>query len=183
MAEKLSGDFRRFMDKSFLGAWDLEETGDTVLTIDHVERNDVQNDRGTEKKMALHFKEKGYKPMICNTTNAKAISKAYGSTKVEDWEQKKIALYKATISAFGQTTECIRVREYPPKTDDIYCEVCGNMIEDHGKFKAKVIANNALSKFGKYMCFDCATEYAELQEEKRKADAETEAPNERDEAD
>ena len=183
MAEKLSGDFRRFMDKSFLGAWDLEETGDTVLTIDHVERNDVQNDRGTEKKMALHFKEKGYKPMICNTTNAKAISKAYGSTKVEDWEQKKIALYKATISAFGQTTECIRIRDFRPKTDDIYCDVCGELITDRGKMTAKVIANRALSRFNKYMCYDCATLAAEEENNKRKADAETEAPDERDEAD
>ena len=160
MSERLQGDFRKFMDKSFLGAWDLNETGDTILTIDHVEKNDVQNEKGKEKKMALHFKERGYKPMICNTTNAKAISKAYGSTKVQDWENKKIALYKATISAFGQTTECVRVREYPPKTDEIYCEECGELVKDvtvDGKtFKAKAIANNALTKFGRYLCYDCA---------------------------
>lgn len=165
MSEKLTGDFRKFMDKSFLGAWDLNEGKDTVLTIDHVERNEVKNDRGTEKKMTIHFVEDGYKPMICNTTNAKAISKAHGSTKVEDWEKKKISLYKATISAFGQTTECIRVRDYAPKTDEIYCEVCGELITDvtvDGKtHKAKVIANRALSKFGKYMCYDCATAAAE----------------------
>jgi uncharacterized protein YlaI len=161
MSEKLTGDFRKFMDKSFLGAWDLNDKDDTVLTIDHVERNEVKNDRGTEKKMTIHFVEQGYKPMICNTTNAKAISKAHGSTKVEDWEKKKIALYKATINAFGQTTECIRVREYAPKTDEIYCEVCGELITDvtvDGKtHKAKVIANRSLSKFGKYMCYDCAS--------------------------
>ena len=174
MTDRLKGDFRKFMDKSFLGAWDLDDNKETVLTIDHVEKNDVQNEKGREKKMALHFKETGYKPMICNTTNAKAISKAYGSPKVEDWENKKVALYKATISAFGQTTECVRIREYPPKTDEIFCEVCGNLIEDHGKFKAKVIANNALSKFGKYMCYDCATEFSEEKENKSKSDAETE---------
>ena len=161
MSEKLTGDFRKFMDKSFLGAWDLDEGKDTVLTIDHVERNEVKNDRGTEKKMTIHFVENGYKPMICNTTNAKAISKAHGSTNVEDWEKKKISLYKATISAFGQTTECIRVRDYAPKTDEIYCEVCGELVTDvtvDGKtHKAKVIANRALSKFGKYMCYDCAS--------------------------
>ena len=173
MTERLQGDFRKFMDKSFLGSWDVPDGSDLVLTIDHVSRDDVQNEKGREKKMALHFKERDYKPMICNTTNAKAISKAYGSTKVEDWENKKIGIYKATISAFGQQQECLRVRDYPPKSDDIYCDVCGNLITDHGKFKAKVIANNALSKFGRYMCYDCATEYAELQEEKRKADAET----------
>lgn len=169
MSEKLTGDFRKFMDKSFLGAWDLDDGKDTVLTIDHVQRDEVKNDRGTEKKMTLHFVEQGYKPMICNTTNAKAISQAHGSTKVEDWEKKKIALYKATINAFGQTTECIRVREYAPKTDEIYCEVCGELITDvtvDGKtYKAKAIANNALTKFGKYMCYDCAAAAKSEQEE------------------
>jgi hypothetical protein len=164
MAEKLKGDFRKFMDKSFLGAWDVPDGSDLVLTIDHVSRDDVQNEKGREKKMALHFKERDYKPMICNTTNAKAISKAYGSTKVEDWENKKIGIYKATISAFGQTTECLRVREYPPKSDEIYCEECGELITDHDKYKAKAIANNALTKFGKYLCWDCAHAAAEEQE-------------------
>lgn len=163
MAEKLKGDFRKFMDKSFLGAWDVPDGSDLVLTIDHVSRDDVQNEKGREKKMALHFKERDFKPMICNTTNAKAISKAYGSTKVEDWENKKIGIYKATISAFGQTTECLRVRDYAPKSDEIYCEVCGELITDHEQFEAKVIANRALTKFGKYMCFNCAHEAAELE--------------------
>ena len=170
MSERLSGDFRKFMDKSFLGAWDVPDGGDLVLTIDHVSKDDVQNEKGKEKKMALHFKERDYKPMICNTTNAKAISKAYGSTRVEDWENKKIGIYKATISAFGQTTECLRVRDYPPKTDDIYCEDCGVLIADvtvDGKtHKAKAIANNALTKFGRYLCYDCAVKAkAELEAE------------------
>ena len=169
MTEKLTGDFRKFMDKSFLGAWDLNDGKDTILTIDHVQRDEVKNDRGTERKMTLHFVESGYKPMICNTTNAKAISKAHGSTKVEDWEKKKIALYKATINAFGQTTECIRVREYAPKTEELYCEICGELITDQvidGKvLKAKVIANRAMSRFNKYMCYDCATDAAEQEAE------------------
>ena len=117
MGERLKGDFRKFMDKSFLGAWDVPDNSDLVLTGDDAARDEVQNDRGREKKLTIHFKE-DYKPMICNTTNAKAISKAYNSTRVEDWENKKIAIYKATISAFGQTTECLRVREYPPRVEE-----------------------------------------------------------------
>lgn len=158
MAERLKGDFRKFMDKNFLGAWDVPDNSDLVLTVDYAARDEVQNDRGREKKLTIHFKE-DYKPMICNTTNAKAISKAYNSTKVEDWENKKIAIYKATISAFGQTTECLRVREYPPKVEEYVCEECGQIIADtliNGKtFRAKAIANNALTKFGRYLCYDC----------------------------
>ena len=159
MSERLSGDFRKFMDKSFLGSWDVPDGKDLILTIDHAARDDVKNEKGQEKKLTLHFKETGYKPMICNTTNAKAISKAYNSTKVEDWENKKIAIYKATISAFGSTQECLRIRDYAPKTDELYCEVCGELITDQvyeGKrYKAKAIANNAITKFNKAICFDC----------------------------
>lgn len=158
MGERLKGDFRKFMDKSFLGAWDVPDNSDLVLTVDYAARDEVQNDRGREKKLTIHFKE-DYKPMICNTTNAKAISKAYNSTRVEDWENKKIAIYKATISAFGQTTECLRVREYPPRVEEYVCEECGKIIADtliNGKtFRAKAIANNALTKFGRYLCYDC----------------------------
>ena len=149
MSEKLSGDFRKFMDKSFLGAWDLPDEKDLILTIDYVARDEVQNEKGKDKKMALHFKERDYKPMICNKTNAEAISKAYGSRDVSDWENKK----------FGQTTECLRVRDYPPKSDELFCEVCGELITDAvyegKKYRAKAIANNALTKFNKAMCFDC----------------------------
>lgn len=168
MTEKLSGDFRKFMDKSFLGSWDVPDGGDLVLTIDYVSKDDVQNEKGREKKMALHFKERDYKPMICNTTNAKAISKAYNSTRVENWENKKISIYKATISAFGATQECLRVRDYAPKTDEYFCEDCGELVTDHDRFKAKAIANNAFTKFGRYLCFNCA------QKAKRGAEANAE---------
>lgn len=160
MSERLSGDFRKFMDKSFLGSWDVPETGDLILTIDHAERNEVKNDRGSEKKLVLHWRERDYKPMILNTTNAKAISKAYGTTKVDDWEGKPIAIYKATISAFGSTTECLRVREYPPKVETLICEDCGDEIVDQiidGKrYKAKVIAERAVSLYGRKLCYVCA---------------------------
>jgi hypothetical protein len=159
MSERLTGDFRKFMDKSFLGAWDVPETGDLILTIDHVSVDEVQNQQGKEKKMTLHFKERGYKPMVCNITNATMIGEVYHSNKVEDWEGKKIALYVAQVNGFGKLTDALRVRPYPPKADILVCEDCGADIEDvtvDGKtYRAKSIANNALTKVGRYLCYDC----------------------------
>ena len=158
MSERLKGDFRKYMDKSFLGAWDIPDDSDLILTIAYAARDEVQNDRGREKKLTIHFKE-DYKPMICNTTNANAISKAYNSKRVEDWENKKISIYKAIISAFGNETECLRIREYPPKVEEYICEDCGEVITDRilkGKtYRGKAIANNALTKFGRYLCYEC----------------------------
>ena len=156
MSDRLKGDFRKFMDKSFLGSWDVPDGGDLILTIDHVSRDDVQNEKGREKKMTLHFKERDYKPMICNTTNAKAISKAHGSTKVEDWENKRISIYKATISAFGQTQECLRVRDYPPRVTEEFCDECGQKITAHGDYTVNKIAVMTESKYGRKLCWDCA---------------------------
>ena len=167
MSEKLSGDFRKFMDKSFLGSWDVPDGGDLVLTIDYVARDEVQNDRGKEKKLTLHFEERGYKPMICNTTNAKAISKAHGSTKVEDWSGKRISIYKATISAFGQTQECLRVREYPPRESEAFCEECGQAIKPvqagNEKYSVNKIVEMSKAKYHRKLCWDCALKAKEAE--------------------
>ena len=167
MSDKLKGDFRKYMDKNYLGAWDIPKGGDLVLTIDHCEQNDVKSERGSEKKLTLHFLERDYKPMILNATNAKRITEAYGSSEVEDWEHKKIAIYTEKVTAFGGTTDALRIRPYPPKSEEFYCEECGELIKDKtvgGKtYSAKVIANNALSKYGKYLCYDCGIKAKEAE--------------------
>lgn len=155
MSKKLTGDFRKFMDKNFIGSWDIPDDNDLILTIDHAEQEEVKNDRGTETKLTVHFVE-DYKPMICNTTNSQAISKVAGSTKVERWENCKIALYTERVKAFGTVTDAVRVRDYAPKTDEIICTDCGSVIEGSGKYSAKVIAERAKSKYGTYLCMDCA---------------------------
>lgn len=156
MGEKLKGDFRRFMDKNYLGSWDVPDDGDLILTIDHAEQNDVKNDRGSEKKLVLHWKEKDYKPMILNTTNAKNISAAYKTTKVDEWEGHKVAIYREEITAFGSKQECLRIRNYPPKVDEYICADCGLPITDHDGVKAKVIANRAITRWEVPLCYDCA---------------------------
>ena len=160
MSEKLSGDFRKYMNKNFLGSWDVPEGKDLVITIDHCEQNEVKSERGTEIKMTLHFVESGFKPMILNTTNATTISEVVGSKDVAKWERKKIALYTEKVRAFGGTTDALRVRPYTPKEEKLVCEECGAIIEDKvidGKtYKGRVIAENAKTKFGKYLCYECA---------------------------
>ena len=54
--------------------------------------------------------------MICNKTNAKAIAKATGSPFIEDWKGKQIALYIASVRAFGETVDGLRVRPTTVKT-------------------------------------------------------------------
>lgn len=163
MANRLTGDFRKFMDKNYLGSWDVPDGEDLVLTIDHCEQNDVQNERGSEKKLVLHFKESGYKPMILNTVNSEAISEAYGSKRVEDWEGKQISIHTERVKAFGSMKDALRIRPYKPKVVEAYCEECGHKIVRKGEYSVNKIVELSQAKYGKKLCWDCATKQKEVE--------------------
>ena len=154
MAE-LTGDYRKFMDKNYLGSWDVPDGEDLVLTVDKAARDDVKNERGSEKKLTLHFVE-DYKPMILNATNSKAISEAVGSTKVEDWSGKRVAIYTTKVTAFGGTTDALRIRNYPPRETKTFCDNCGCEIEAHGSYSVNKIVTMSKAKYGQALCWECA---------------------------
>lgn len=160
---ELKGDYRKFMDKNYLGSWDVPDDGDLILTIERAARDDVKNERGSERKLTIHFVE-DYKPMILNATNSKAITAAYGSPKVEDWAGKKIAIYTTKVTAFGGTTDALRIRTYPPKTTEAICEECGSVITpvkaDGKDYPVNKIVELGKAKYGKTLCWDCATKHA-----------------------
>lgn len=169
MSERLSGVYQKTLDKTYLGHWDVPEDGDLVLTIDHFEKNEVKNNTGaSERKHICYFRES--KPMIVNKTNLKAIAAVLGSDKFEDWEGQKIALYAADVKQ-AESGKGLRVRPYRPKVEELCCQECGVVITDReidGKlYKAKAIANNAMTKFGKYLCYECA----QAEKAKREAQA------------
>lgn len=154
MAE-LRGDYRKFMDKNYLGSWDVPDDEDLILTIDKCARDDVKNERGSEKKLTLHFVE-DYKPMILNATNSKAISEAVGSTKVEDWAGKRVAIFTQKVTAFGGTTDALRIRPFAPKETKVFCEECGTEIQAHGSYSVNKIVTMSRAKFGQDLCWECA---------------------------
>ena len=164
MAERLTGDYRKYMDKNYLGAWDVPEGEDLILTIDHAAKDEVKNERGSEKKLTIHFVE-DEKPMILNKVNSESISEAVGSKKVEDWAGNRIAIYVAQVTAFGGTTDALRVRPYAPKETVVTCESCGKTIEAHGSYSVNKIVTMSKSKYGEALCWDCAQVRKESTEE------------------
>lgn len=163
MSSRLTGDFRKFVDKNYLGSWDVPDGEDLVLTIDHVEQNDVKNERGSERKLTLHFAERGYKPMILNTTNAKRIGKVAGSNKVENWENLRIAIYTEWVQAFGGMTDALRVREYAPRETEAFCDECGQKIQRHGEYSVNKIVQLSKAKYKKCLCWDCSMKAKEAE--------------------
>jgi hypothetical protein len=107
-------DYRALYSKEHLGAWDLPEGRDAVVTIERIEAKELRNPTKKEIKPILFFKGKE-KSLIVNATNGKIIASLYG-TKVGAWKGKRIALYKTTTNGpGGQTVECVRVRPSIPE--------------------------------------------------------------------
>ena len=157
---ELKGDYRKFMDKNYLGSWDVPDDGDLILTIDHAARDEVKNERGSERKLTIHFVE-DYKPMILNATNSKAISAAHGSSKVEDWAGKKIAIYTTKVTAFGGTTDALRIRTTAPKVTEAICSDCGRPVTAHGDYSVNKIVTMSEAKYGTTLCWDCSVKRKE----------------------
>mgnify|MGYP001441887766 FL=1 len=114
-------DYRKLMDKPYLGHWDLPEGRDVAATIVKVEAGKVGHGRQEQKRPLLYLEgSKGplEKPMICNATNAKAIAGMYGA-HVEKWIGQPIALFigQANDPSGGGMVNCIRIRPTPPKAE------------------------------------------------------------------
>lgn len=166
MSEKLKGAYQKTLDKTYLGHWDVPEDGDLVLTIDHFEKNDIKSATGSsERKHICYFKES--KPMVVNKTNLKTIAQVFGSDKFEDWEGKPIALYAAPVPQ-ADSGKGLRVRPYKPIVAEYYCEECGDLISDTvrdgKKYRAAKIAEQSKAKFGRCLCFKCASKVKEQEE-------------------
>lgn len=156
----LDGDYRIDNDKPYLHYYDLPVDNDLIATIAGVKKETLKSVGGKEEeKQVLYFVE-NVKPLVLNKkVNPQSISRACGSPLRENWRGKKIALYRGEESK-AEDGYAVRIREYAPKTDEYYCEDCGELITDvtaDGKtYHAKAIANNALTKFGRYLCYNCA---------------------------
>jgi hypothetical protein len=91
-----------------------------VLTIRSCAIEIVAGTDGKKQEcMVIHFMENGIKPMICNKTNAKTITKVHKTPYIEQWAGKKIQLYSAPVSAFGTTTDALRIRDFVPQVKEL----------------------------------------------------------------
>lgn len=92
----------------YLNAADLQEREVSVV-IAKVELEDVPGVDGQKKKKpVLHF-TKGNKRWPLPKTCAKILAKEFGNN-TDNWAGKKITLYPTTCMAFGQETECVRLK-------------------------------------------------------------------------
>jgi hypothetical protein len=107
--------WKSFHNYEYLGAYSLEDGQDIELTIKEVRQEMVKGQSGREEPCQVIFFEEVEKGMICNKTNAKTIEKVHGSPYIEEWTGKRVVLGTEKVSAFGETTDALRIRAYKPK--------------------------------------------------------------------
>ena len=122
---QLSGDERlgQMRDSEYLGAEDIDDGTEPILTIAGLWYGSVTLQRGKENKDVLSFAEERVpgiyqvRPLIVNSTNRKTLRKLFGDAKASTLVGKQIQLYvdhNVRDPQDGGMTDGIRIRPYSP---------------------------------------------------------------------
>ena len=126
--------WKKLTNPDFLGAYEIMSLGhDLVLTIKSISNEMITGADGKKEECVIARFIENVKPMILNKTNMKTIDKnlKYGPF-IENWAGKKIQVYSASIKAFGDVVDALRIRPTVPKIETVnkvICTECGNEIK------------------------------------------------------
>ena len=117
MSEKTH--WKKQFNYDYLGSYSLPAGKDVVLTIRSTRKEQVIGASGKKEEcFVCDFIEQGtadwIKPMILNRTNCKAITKLYNTPYIEEWSGRKIQIGIASVNAFGDTVDALRIRNIDP---------------------------------------------------------------------
>lgn len=187
---QLTGDERlgQMRESEYLGAEDIDDGTEPVLTIAGLWYGSVTLQRGKENKDVLSFKEERVpgilqvRPLIVNSTNRKTLRKLFGDAKASTLVGKQIQLYvdhNVRDPQDGGMTDGIRIRPYKPRVQKQEpvppCTDCGNPIEAAMGKNAHWLAAYTTKNYGVPLCAACAQKRkeavaaAEMQQETENA--------------
>lgn len=107
--------WNEILNPKFLGSWDVPNGGKLTVKITGADEEEIDNFKTNKKEKKLIVYLENLKPMVCNITNAKNISKALKTKMLNEWVGRSIQLEVKQIRAFGENTDCIRVCDVVPK--------------------------------------------------------------------
>ena len=187
----LKGDEKLERDSEYMGADDIDQNTEPVLTIRNLYRGKVTLSRGKEVKNVLTFVEdkvqgiNEVRPLIVNSTNRQTLKKLYGQVTANALEGKKIQLYiehGVRNPSNGELTDGIRIRDKKPTAAGAKpaaipkCAECGKEITGVTGFTAAQIAEASRKKYGKCLCVECGQKKkAEMEASAKKAAEDAEA--------
>ena len=166
-----------FRNSEYMGAEDIEENTEPVLTIKAPYNANITLARGKERHDVIVFVEESVpgsinqvRPLVVNATNRKTLRKIYKAVTADALVGKKVQLYlekNVRDPSTGDKVDGIRIRPKIPATqrnEPILCEDCGKPIVAFGKYSAEDMAQIAKNRFGKYLCVDCGKKISEQKE-------------------
>lgn len=168
---QLTGDERlgQMRESEYLGAEDIDDDVEPVLTISGLWNGMVTLQRGKENKDVLSFAEERVpgimqvRPMIVNSTNRKVLRKLFGDAKASTLVGKQIQLYidhKVRDPQDGGLTDGIRIRPHKPRVQQRPpippCTDCGNPIQPAMGKPADWLAAYTTKNYGAPLCAECA---------------------------
>lgn len=162
--------WKKLTNPDYLGAYSLDDPNKTIiLTIKSVSHALVTGPDGKkEDRPILHFAEPGVKPMVCNKTNANAITKVAGSPYVEDWPGAQIEIgIEHNVKSFGALVDALRVKPYKPVIKATpKCGECGSELTAPQGKTVDWLARYTQQKYGRVLCAKCAEKEAKKAEVK-----------------
>lgn len=168
---QLTGDERlgQMRESEYLGAEDIDDGVEPVLTISGLWNGMVTLQRGKENKDVLSFAEERVpgimqvRPMIVNSTNRKVLRKLFGDAKASTLVGKQIQLYidhKVRDPQDGGFTDGIRIRSFKPRVQQRQpvppCTDCGNPIQPAMGKTVEWLAAYTTKNYGAPLCAECA---------------------------
>lgn len=180
----LKGEEKFERDSEYMGADDIDNNVEPVLTIKNLYRGKVTLQRGPEVKNVLTFVEESVpgisevRPLIVNSTNRQVLKKLYGQVTANALEGKKIQLWiehGVRNPSKNELTDGIRIRDRKPSATGkapaaIKCSECGQAVTGSGNFTAEQIVKASKDKYGKALCMACAQKAKAAAEEAAKAE-------------
>lgn len=171
-------------DSDYLGAEDLDDSIEPVLTIQHIYNAMVTLQRGKERKDVITFVEesvpgiKVVRPLIVNATNRKTLRKIYRAVTAENLEGKRIQLYlehNVRDPSTGDKVDGIRIRPKVPtakSAEVVMCEICKKPITAFGQYSAEQMVQISKERFnGRCVCATCGAELKKQMEAEAAAQA------------
>lgn len=170
-------------ESEYLGAEDIDDGTEPILTISGLWNGMVTLQRGKEKKDVLTFAEervtgiRQVRPFIINSTNRKTLRKLYGDAKASTLVGKQIQLYidhRVRDPQDGGFTDGIRIRPHKPrpqqKANIPPCNDCGGTIHAAMGKPADWLAAYTTQKYGVPLCAACAQRRKDALAENRESE-------------
>lgn len=109
--------WKKEFNYDYLGSYSLLPGEEKTLTIKETKKQEVKGADGKKQDCFVAYFVENEKPMILNKTNCKTITKLYNTPYIENWKGIRIIVESATVKAFGDVVDALRVKNINPDID------------------------------------------------------------------